>query len=65
MLAPTITLIARNESREAAALHSLACWAGCLTPRISLTADTLLLEIGSCLRLFGGLENLLAVAKEG
>lgn len=65
MLAPAITLIARNVPREAATLHNLACWAGCLTPRISLTADTLLLEIGACVRLFGGLENLLAMAKEG
>ncbi len=65
MLAPAITLLARNPSREAAALQALACWAGSLTPRISLTPDTLLLEIGSCLRLFGGVENLVAAAKEG
>ena len=29
--------------------------AGSLTPRVSLAPQTLLLEIGSCLRLFGGL----------
>ena len=58
MLAPAITLIARNPAREEAALHTLACWAGCLTPRISLTPDTLLLEVGACLRLFGGLTRI-------
>jgi protein ImuB len=65
MLAPTITLIPRNKAQEATALHTLACWAGNLTPRVSLTPDTLLLEIGSCLRLFGGLETIIAKAKEG
>ncbi|HUW36886.1 MAG TPA: DNA polymerase Y family protein [Rhodocyclaceae bacterium] len=65
LLVPAITLIARNASREAAALHGLACWAGGFTPRVSLTPDTLLLEIGACLRLFGGLERLVAAAREG
>ena len=65
MLAPAITLMARNTAREAEMMHTLACWAGGFTPRVSLTPDTLLLEIGSCLRLFGGLEKLVAAAKEG
>lgn len=65
MLVPTIKLILRSASREAAAMHHLACWAGSFTPRVSLTPDTLLLEIGSCLRLFGGLEQLVTAAKEG
>jgi len=65
MLAPAITLMARNPAREAAALRTLACWAGGLTPRISLTPDTLLLEIGGCLRLFGGLEKIVATAAAG
>lgn len=65
MLAPSITLIARNPLREAAAMQMLACWAGGLTPRISLTPDTVLLEIGACLRLFGGLEAMIALAREG
>ena len=64
-LAPTITLLARDAAREAAALQRLACWAGSLSPRISLTPDSLLLEIGGCLRLFGGLENVLAAAEAG
>ncbi|MCX7171440.1 MAG: DNA polymerase Y family protein [Proteobacteria bacterium] len=65
MLEPSIALIARNPACEAAALHSLACWAGGFTPRVSLTPDTLLLEIGSCLRLFGGLKKLVRAAIEG
>ncbi|MBI5922996.1 MAG: DNA polymerase Y family protein [Betaproteobacteria bacterium] len=65
MLAPTITLLARNLSKEAEAMHNLACWAGSFTPRISLTPDTLLLEVGSCLRLFGGLEKLVVATREG
>ena len=65
MLAPDITLLARNPAREAAALQALACWAGGFTPRVSLAPDTLLLEIGSCLRLFGGLEKLVSAAQAG
>ena len=64
-LAPGVTLLARRSEQEDAALCSLACWAGSLTPRVSLAPQTLLLEIGSCLRLFGGLETLCAVAAEG
>ena len=64
-LAPGVTLLARHPEREDAAIRTLACWAGCLTPRISLTPDTLLLEIGGCLRLFGGPEKLLVAAVAG
>jgi protein ImuB len=38
---------------------TLACWAGRYTPRVNLAADALRLDIGSSLRLFGGLESLL------
>ena len=58
MLAPTITLIARDGVQEAAAMHALACWAGNFTPHVSLADATLLLEVGSCLRLFGGIERI-------
>ncbi len=64
-LAPGVALLPRHPERENAALRTLACWAGCLTPRISLTPDTLLLEIGGCLRLFGGPEKLLVAAIAG
>ena len=65
MLAPRITLLARSPAREITAMQTLACWAGGLTPRINLRPDTLLLEIGSCLRLFGGLEAMVEQAREG
>jgi len=61
-LAPGITLVARHPEREDAAMRTLACWAGSLAPRVSVTPDTLLMEIGSCLRLFGGLDKLLDAA---
>ena len=64
-LVPAMTLIARNPAREAAALQTLACWAGSLTPRVSLASGGLLLEIGGSLRLFGGLDKLAAIAKAG
>jgi len=52
--------------REQQALESLACWAGRFTPTISLAyPDTLLLEIGGCLRLFGGAEAIIAAALAG
>jgi protein ImuB len=40
-------------------LPTLACWAGGYTPRLSLAPPAgLLLEVGGCLRLWGGLERL-------
>lgn len=44
---------------------SLACWAGRFTPRVSLTDSALLLEIGGCLRLFGGLDVLRQEVAQG
>ena len=44
---------------------SLACWAGRFTPRASLAENALLLEIGGCLRLFGGLDALHAQVVRG
>ena len=64
-LSPGIVLLARDRPREVAAMRALACWAGGLTPRVALAADTLLLEVGACLRLFGGLEKLQAAALAG
>ncbi len=64
-LSPGIALLARDPQREDAALRLLACWAGSLAPRVVVTPDTLLLEIGSCLRLFGGLEKLREAALAG
>src|SRR5574343_185654 len=54
-LQPGLSIFERDELRERQALESLACWAGRFTPTISLALpDILLLEIGGCLRLFGG-----------
>jgi protein ImuB len=64
-LSPGIVLLARDRPREDAALRALACWAGSLTPRVRVTEESLLLEIGSCLRLSGGLEKLCADALAG
>lgn len=44
---------------------SLACWAGQFTPRVSLAENALLLEIGGCLRLFGGLGALRGQVAQG
>ena len=71
-LAPTLNVVARDLSREAAALTALACWAGNFTPRISLVpprqdemSSALLLEVGACLRLFGGIEAIVAAVGSG
>jgi protein ImuB len=53
-------LAPRDEAAEAAALESLAAWAGQFTSFVSLVPpDGLLLEIGGSLALFGGLDTLL------
>lgn len=71
-LAPTLNVVARDAAREAAALAALACWAGSFTPSISLVpprrdeaASALLLEIGACLRLFGGIGRITAAVGAG
>jgi protein ImuB len=43
----------------------LACWAGRFTPRVSIAMDALLLEVGGCLRLFGGLDVLREQVTQG
>jgi hypothetical protein len=65
-LLPGLAIFERDEKRERQTLESLACWAGQFTPTISLVPpDTLLLEIGGCLRLFGGAEAIIAAALAG
>ncbi|WP_375803775.1 DNA polymerase Y family protein [Azonexus sp.] len=54
-LAPELRVFERDPAREAQTLAGLACAAGRFTPSVSLAPpDALLLEIGGCLRLFGG-----------
>lgn len=64
-LCPGLMLAERDVTAEAAALQRLACWAGAFTPTVSLYPGGLLLEIGGCLRLFGGLAALLAALDDG
>lgn len=65
-LAPGLTVCDPDPDREAAALATLACWAGTFTPQVSLAPpQELLLEIGGCLRLFGGLPALLSQVEAG
>ncbi len=65
-LLPELRLQPRDPAREAEALAEIATWAGRFSPRISLSApDAVLLEISSCLRLFGGAAPIEAALHEG
>lgn len=57
---PGLALLAREPLREQAALLERAIWAGRFTPHVSLDASGVRLEVGGCLRLFGGRDALLA-----
>lgn len=59
-LLPALRVHERDAASEARALQDLACWAGRFTPTLCLLpGEGLLLEIGGCLRLFGGVEAIL------
>lgn len=65
-LCPGLAVHERDPQREAATLEDLACWAGRFTPLITLVPPAgLLLEIGGCLRLFGGAPAIVAALREG
>ena len=65
-LAGNLTVLARDENKEAAALDKIAMWAGQFTPTISIMRPSaLLLEIQGSLKLFGGFEDLLSKVKTG
>lgn len=65
-LVPGLEARTRNPPAEQQALESLALWAEQFTPTLHLQPpDGLLLEIGGCLRLFGGLEALAVRARDG
>lgn len=58
-IAPELCLIDRQPTLEHTALVDIATWAGRFTPAISLAPpNAVLLEVGACLRLFGGLTPL-------
>ncbi len=63
---PQLTVLERRPDLEAAALNTLACWAGAFTPEVcQMPALSLLLDVGSCLRLFGGADALLQQVFDG
>ena len=64
-LAPSIRALMRDESEEATALEGLALWCGQFTALVSLERQSLLLEIGGSLKLFGGLDALCTRIAEG
>ena len=60
-LDPKLAIHLRDERSEASALKSIALWAGQWTPTISIEpSGCVLLEVAGALRLFGGLDRLLA-----
>ena len=65
-LLPGLVVFERNEAAEVDALYRLACWAGQFTPTVSLAPpQALFLEIGGCLRLFGGVDAIVDAVRAG
>ncbi len=65
-LLPELRLHARMPRREAEALNEISSWAGRFTPRVSLSSpDAVLLEIASCLRLFGSVHDITTQVASG
>lgn len=65
-LAPDLVLRDRNTDAEVAAITAVAAWATQFTPTVALALpDAVLVEIGSSLRLFGGLPKLMAQLSAG
>ncbi|MET0657010.1 MAG: DNA polymerase Y family protein [Steroidobacteraceae bacterium] len=65
-LTSELQVLARDEPAEQRLLETLAQWAGCFTPKVTLEApDALSLEIKGSLQLFGGLESLQSLIVDG
>jgi protein ImuB len=65
-MAPDLLVRSRDAVQETAALEALALWSEQFTPIVHVAEpDALLLEIGGCLRLFEGLDNLTSRVREG
>lgn len=65
-LSARVTSVARDEEKEARALRQLADWSYQFSPVISIkTVNSLLLEVGGCLKLFRGLGNLKCSVQQG
>ena len=65
-LSNTLLVLARDVAAEDAALQNIAAWAGQFTPAVTIqSGEGLLLEVGTCLKLFKGLPNLLNLMRRG
>lgn len=65
-LSARVISVARDEEKEARALRQLADWSYQFSPVISIkTVNSLLLEVGGCLKLFQGLGNLKCSVQQG
>ena len=65
-LAPQLRIRLRDGAAETERLLGIAAWAAQYTPSVALEfPDTLLLEVAGSLRLFGGLEKILAALRHG
>ncbi len=65
-LADSILLLERDRGAEQRRLRELCCWGYSVSPTLyTYHEDCLLLEVGSCLKLYGGLEALLALIERG
>lgn len=65
-LAPDLILQSRNPRLEVQALEGIATWALQFTPDLSpAPPETVLLEIGGCLKLFGGMARFLQRVRDG
>ena len=62
--ATSLQLLERDPAREVRALEQLKCWAYSITPTLECWRKRgLQLEIGGCLRLHGGIEQLIGNAQ--
>lgn len=65
-VAPALQLQTRAPALESETLAEVASWAGSFSPRVSLAPpDTVLLEIGASLKLFGGPDAIVSSMHEG
>lgn len=65
-LCPGLLALERQPQRERETLQQLAHWTYGLSPELAIADDnSLLLEIGACRRLYGGIAPLLDIARSG
>ena len=64
-LAGELRVIERDPQAEREALQGLAAWAGQFTPMVAIESQGIVLEVESCLRLFGGHAQLTSAIVRG